>query len=112
MGYQKNVMNYMKKAEAFILSSLWEDPGSVLIESAYSNLYIISSDCKNGPKEFLSNGNAGLLFKSNRENKLYESLNLFLNKENLFKQKVLAKKNSKTYTMFQHSIKLNKILIN
>ena len=110
MGYQKNVMIYMKKAEAFILSSLWEDPGSVLMESAYSNLYIISSDCKNGPKEFLSNGNAGLLFKSNKENKLYESLNLFLNKENLFKQKVLAKKNSKIYTMFQHSIKLNKIL--
>ena len=111
MGYRRNVMTYMKKAEAFILSSLWEDPGSVLMESAYSNLYIISSDCKNGPKEFLSNGNAGLLFKSDKDNELYESLKLFLKKEKLYEQKILAKKNSKTYTMFQHSIKLNNILV-
>ena len=41
----------MKNAKGFILSSLWEDPGFVLIE-AMCNLFIISSDCKNGPVEF------------------------------------------------------------
>ena len=50
MGYSKNIYNYMKNAKAFILSSLWEDPGFVLIEAAMCNLFIISSDCKNGPK--------------------------------------------------------------
>ena len=111
MGYKKNVINYMINAEAFILSSLWEDPGSVLMESAYSNLYIISSDCKNGPKEFLLNGKAGILYESNKENALLESLNTFLKKKDIFKDKVSAKKNSKLYTMFHHSLRLNKILI-
>ena len=31
---------------------MWEEVGFVLVEAAISNLFIISSDCKNGPKEF------------------------------------------------------------
>ena len=31
------------------------------------NSPIISSDCKNGPIEFLDNGKGGILFKSNDE---------------------------------------------
>ena len=46
MGYSKNIYNYMKNAKGFILSSLWEDPGFVLIEATMCNLFIISSDCK------------------------------------------------------------------
>ena len=37
----------------FILPSLWEDPGFVLVEAGYMNLSILSSDCPNGPKELL-----------------------------------------------------------
>ena len=50
MGYSENIYYFMKRAKAFILSSLWEDPGFVIIESAMNNLFVISSDCKNGPK--------------------------------------------------------------
>ena len=57
----------MKNAQAFILSSLWEDPGFVLIEAAMNNLFLISSDCKNGPSEILDNGNRGYLFKNNEK---------------------------------------------
>ena len=46
----------MIRSNALILSSLWEDPGFVMIEAALCNSYIISSDCKNGPREFLLNG--------------------------------------------------------
>ena len=67
MGFNKNIFPYMKKAKAFILSSLWEDPGFVIIEAALSNLFVISSDCKNGPNEFLLNGKAGLLYSSNKK---------------------------------------------
>ena len=51
----------------FILTSLWEDPGFVLVEAAYNNLFIISSDCKNGPKEILDNGKRGLLFNNKKK---------------------------------------------
>ena len=77
-GFNKNIYSYMKKSKAFILSSLWEDPGFVMIEGAASNAFIISSNCKNGPKEFLSYGDAGLLYDSNISGKLSQKLKEFL----------------------------------
>jgi len=65
LGYKENIFKYLKDARAFLLTSLWEDPGFVLVESAYCNIPIISSDCKNGPEEFLNYGKGGMLFKSN-----------------------------------------------
>jgi len=59
IGYKDNIYNYMKNCEAFILSSLWEDPGFVLIEAAFCRANIISSNCKNGPIEFLENNRCG-----------------------------------------------------
>jgi hypothetical protein len=32
----------MKKAHALVVTSLWEDPGFVLVEAALSNLFIIA----------------------------------------------------------------------
>ena len=66
MGYSNNIFQYMKNSQAFILSSLWEDPGFVLIEAAMCNSFIISSNCKNGPEELLNKGAGGLLFENNK----------------------------------------------
>ena len=55
----------MKNSEIFILSSLWEEVGFVIVEAAMCNTFVISSDCPNGPKEFLNNGENGILFKNN-----------------------------------------------
>ena len=107
-GYVKNPYPYMKKASALVLSSLWEEVGFVLVESALSNLLLISSNCKNGPKEFLSQGKAGYLFNSKVKNQLKDSIN-FIHSDN-YKKKVLAKKNSLQYTDFRHSLIFNKII--
>ena len=72
IGYTDNIYYYMKQSKAFILSSLWEDPGFVMIEAALCNSLVISSDCKNGPKEFLINGKAGMLFENNTEKKIIQ----------------------------------------
>ena len=106
-----NVYKYMKKSQAFILPSLWEEVGFVIVEAAISNTFIISSDCPNGPTEFLNNGNAGLLFKSNKIGELSKSLKLFIdNKINLMKKRKYAKKNSTKYTKFRHFKTLTKII--
>jgi len=112
MGHSKYIYNYMKKANAFVLSSLWEDPGFVIIEAAMSNLFIISSNCKNGPPVFLQNGKAGLLFESNKKNKLRDKLKEFseLKDEELKLKKINAKKNCFKYTIFRHSLYLRKII--
>ena len=112
IGHTSNVYYFMKRASAFILSSLWEEVGFVIVEAAASNLSIISSDCKNGPKEFLSYGEGGLLFNSNKKQALYNSLLLFmnLNEKEILKKKIKAKKNSLKFTMYRHQIYLKKLL--
>ena len=97
----------MKNAAIYILPSLWEDPGFVIIEAALCNLPIISSNCSNGPKEFLMDGNAGDLFESNKRGALSKALtdySISLNK------KIKAKKNTLKYTNFRHFKKLNSII--
>ncbi len=110
MGFTDNIYFYMKKSSGFILSSLWEEPGAVLMEAAISNTFIISSNCLNGPSEFLEKGKYGLLYESNKKEALKNKLLEFTNENNLFKKKIGAKKNSMKYTMFRHSQKLKKII--
>tara|TARA_E500000178_G_C17038979_1_gene765438 strand:+ start:34468 stop:35616 length:1149 start_codon:yes stop_codon:yes gene_type:complete len=114
VGFKNNVFKYFKKSKCFILSSLWEDPGFVLVESAYMNIPIISSDCDNGPKEILAHGKSGILFKSNDKVSL---LNALLKFENMDKkainEKLLnCKKGIKAFTYFNHFKNLEKILEN
>ena len=106
-----NAYPFMKKAKALILPSLWEEVGFVIVEAAFSNLFVISSDCPNGPKEFLENGNAGYLFKSNAPSELKNKIKNFVNEEKDLKRfKLKAKKNSSNYTLFRHHLSLKKIL--
>ena len=113
MGYSENIYFYMKNAYAFILSSLWEDPGFVLIEAAMNNLFIISSNCKNGPEEFLENGEGGLLFNSNEKNALSKSLHNFVEKKDgIKKKKIKAKKNCLKYSLLRHNNIFLNILTN
>lgn len=111
-GYKKNIYNYLYSSKAFILSSLWEDPGFVLVEAAYANIPIISSDCKNGPIEILNNGRNGYLFNSNNQDSLIHTINNFENSnvKEILKKKIYAKKMSKNFSIFRHYIKLKKIL--
>lgn len=112
MGHTENIYFYMKNSSAFILTSLWEAPGFVLVEAAISNTFIISSNCKYGPSEFLKKGENGFLFSSNKNNALKDKLLEFDNNKLKLKKKIISsKKNCKKYTMFQHSIALKTILI-
>ena len=102
----------MKNSEIFILSSLWEEVGFVIVEAAMCNAYIISSDCPNGPKEFLNNGKNGLLFKNNLNKSLLKTLKDYckLDKNKIFNDKVFLKKNAGKYTMFRHYLVLDGLL--
>ena len=111
-GYKSNVYEYLVNSEAFILSSLWEDPGFVLVEAAYANTSIISSDCNNGPLEILDNGKNGFLFKSNNKE---DFLKIFWNfkktdPKSIYRKKINSKKMSKKYSLFNHYLKLKEII--
>jgi glycosyltransferase involved in cell wall biosynthesis len=112
IDYQDNIFNYIKNAQCIISTSLWEDPGFVMIEAAACNTTIISSDCPSGPREFLNNGKNGYLFKNNDINDLIMNYFFFKNEDiaENNKRKVLAKLNCKNYTKFRHFKNLEKII--
>ncbi len=62
VGLSKNPFGYMAHARANILSSYSEGMGVVLVEAAATHTLNIASDCRNGPREILMGGRAGLLF--------------------------------------------------
>ena len=112
MGYKDNVYKYLINSDCFILTSLWEDPGFVILEAALSNTFIISSDCPNGPNEILSNGQNGFLFQNNNLSELLNKFDEFKNltEEELNKKKIFAKKQIKIFTQFAHFQSLKNII--
>ncbi len=110
LGYQKNIFKYLKNAECFILTSLWEDPGFVIVEAALSNIPIISSNCPNGPEEIIKKN--GYLFQNNNLENLLKQFDEFLNtnKDTIYKNKLILKKRIKKFSMFRHYKKLSEII--
>ena len=110
LGQQINVFKFLINADCFILTSLWEDPGFVIVEAGISNTPVISSNCPNGPEEIV--GNNGFLFKNNDLPDLLAQFDKFLNEKDsdLLRKKILFKRNLKRFTIFQHFKKMNNIL--
>ena len=63
LNFKSNVYPYYKKADIFVLSSLYEGLPNTLIEALSFGVPIISSNCKTGPKEILNKEKYGKLFK-------------------------------------------------
>ena len=110
LGYQDNVFKYLKYSDCFILSSLWEDPGFVLIEAGAMNANIIASNCPNGPQEIICDKD--FLFNNGSVDDLLNKFEIFRDKSDsdLRNQKINIKKKIKFYTSFQHYKKLDLIL--
>ena len=112
-GYEKNVHKYLSNCKLFILSSLWEDPGFVLVEAMFSEALVLSSDCSSGPKEILStNEKRGVLFKSDNIEDFTKKFNEIKKFENnkIKKMKLNSKIFTKNFTLFYHHNSLIKIL--
>ena len=73
---------------------MWEDPGFIMVESAFIGTPIISSNCPSGPKEFIGNSENGFIYNSNDESSFQRKLDDFLNtpRDQLFEKIKKAKK--------------------
>ena len=111
LGYQKNVFKFLKNCKAFILSSLWEDPGFVLVEAMLNDSLVLSSDCPNGPKEIVGTEN-GILFQSNSERDFILKFNQMIKLNDTEKKKFIvnAKKKIKIFSIFRHFKQLDRII--
>ena len=63
-GWSANPFPFMRKCDAFVLSSLHEGLGNVLVEALLCGCSIVSTDCPHGPREILDNGKYGTLVPS------------------------------------------------
>tara|TARA_B100000886_G_scaffold120503_1_gene81091 strand:- start:824 stop:1987 length:1164 start_codon:yes stop_codon:yes gene_type:complete len=112
LNYTTNVHYFLKKAKALVLTSLWEDPGFVLVEAGFNNCQVLSSNCPNGPTEIVGE-DGGYLFESNSENSLIKNFNHFFKDTNFEKQKkkIKLKKRIKRFTSFQHASVMQKSIL-
>ena len=60
-GFVSNPYAYMARAAVFVLSSIWEGFGNVLVEAIAVGTPVVATDCKSGPAEILANGQYGKL---------------------------------------------------
>ena len=60
-GFVVNPFAYMARASVFVLSSVWEGFGNVIVEALACGCPVVSTDCPDGPGEILEHGRYGRL---------------------------------------------------
>ncbi len=90
LGFKKNPYKYMKNSDLFVLSSLNEGFGNVIVESMVCGTPVLSTDCPYGPGEILDNGRFGWLIPNNDEEALRSKIE-FLIKNNCEIERIKAK---------------------
>lgn len=111
-GYKENIFPYFKKAKAFILPSLWEDPGFVLIEAAYCRTLVLSSNAWPGPIELIENEKNGIIFENNNLENFLNKFNSLINFDDTNFLKINNLKKCRNFTIFNHYKTFDKLLSN
>ena len=111
LGYIDNIFPYFKNSKGFILTSLWEDPGFVLIEAAFCRTPVFSSDAKPSPSELIENDYNGTTFQNNDKNSFLKNFKNYL--DNSKDKKIILNnlKLSKRFTIFNHYKKLSNLIV-
>ncbi|MBE9011851.1 glycosyltransferase, partial [Pseudanabaenaceae cyanobacterium LEGE 13415] len=61
LGFQNNPYQYMKAADLFVLASIYEGFGNVLVEAMACQTPVVATDCPSGPGEIITHHLNGLL---------------------------------------------------
>lgn len=77
-GFVANPFKYMKRAKVFVLSSIFEGLGNVLIEAMACGIPVISTNCPSGPSEILEDGRWGHLIDVGDVNGMAEAITAVL----------------------------------
>ena len=106
-GYKENIYPYLKNSLFLILTSKWEDPGFVVLESMFCKKIVLSSNCLSGPIEIIQDENNGFLYDMDNMDSFVSKFIVAYNTsqyKDLKKKKIIynAMKSVKNYTLFHH----------
>ncbi|WP_096156571.1 glycosyltransferase [Bacillus sp. FJAT-45066] len=90
IGFQKNPYIYFQQADLFVLSSKHEGFSHVVAEALATGVPVVSTDCKSGPKEVLSNGAYGQLCEVGNSDELADKMLMVLCLENESVQEIIS----------------------
>lgn len=90
LGFQSNPFKYISRATVFVLSSLWEGFGNVIIEAMACGVPVVSTRCPSGPDEIITDGVNGLLVRTGDVNALAKAILRLLKDESLRRRLVEA----------------------
>jgi glycosyltransferase involved in cell wall biosynthesis len=91
-NWSKDTQKFFKKSKIFILPSLYEGLGNVLIDAVNNEVPCISTNCKSGPSEILLNGKGGFLVPVNDNNSLLKKMIFSIENYKISKKKILYAK--------------------
>jgi glycosyltransferase involved in cell wall biosynthesis len=79
LGFKSNPYKYMSKADIFVLSSIYEGFGNVVVEAMACGVPVVATDSPGGVKEILDSGRYGVLCQSKNSNALADAILALLN---------------------------------
>jgi glycosyltransferase involved in cell wall biosynthesis len=74
LGFQENPYKFLSRSDVFVLSSLWEGFGYVIVEAMVCGIPVISTKCPSGPDEIISDKLDGILVPPANEGALAEAI--------------------------------------
>ena len=111
-GWTKNLKRYYSSSKIFVLSSIYEGLGNVLIDAKNYQLPIITTNCKSGPSEIINFGKGGFLVPISNPSQLSKKIIYVLNNYDIaIKKSIYAKKRVNRFLIENNSNKyLNYIM--
>ncbi|RZM82609.1 glycosyltransferase [Leptolyngbya iicbica] len=99
LDFQANPFPFYREADLFVLTSLWEGFGNVLVEALACGTPVVSTDCPGGPREILEYGEYGTLVPVNDVDALASAIISALMMTDDFQQKSLRSQRAQLFSV-------------
>jgi glycosyltransferase involved in cell wall biosynthesis len=88
LRWKNNPFKYLKSSDLLVLSSKFEGLPNVIMEAISLKKFVISSNCKTGPREILDRGAGGFLYNVGDYKTLAKKIIFFSNNKKICNKKI------------------------